>query len=729
VQSGGRSTGWPAALGAAAAYGALAIWITWPLPQRLSDHVVDTVALHGPFGWLALADIRLVAWALAWDVHALLHAPGALFDANVFHPARWALARSDHFLGNVPLFAPVWLASHNAILAHQAVLLLTFPLSALAMRTAVTAWTRSAAAGFVAGLLFGFGPWRFAQLGHLQLATTFWLPLLLLCAWQTVRTGRARPWLGVVVLGSLQALSSVYLALGAFAAAAAMIVGTWLAAAGAGWRRAGAALGALALAGVPVVALAWPYATLGRLGAIPRVVATAASIGTTLEAAAADPVRTYLFPVRLGSLDGYYFVGWTCAALAALGALAGGRRSGARAGLVLALVTGWILSLGYAWRLPHGGLLPLPLGWLAATLPGLGSLRAPLRLGVTAAFAAAALAGVGYAAAERRVGGRAARGALLAAVAVLALVEATPRAIPLRQEPPGGRVPEVYGWLAAQAGGPVLELPVGFLDRDFLGDVAAVGWQSGYQEFSAPAFWPLLNGYSGYPPESFFFLMAIARRLPAPGAVRDLVELSGVRWVVVHRDALPPDARAVWDAHGDDATLVRRAVFGPDVAFEVTAAPRRDLRPLLRDEAPRPRTLAGLARSPLPPAATRGALDQLQVPAVMLAGGLHQGAVTVRNDGEQPWPGFDPTREGLVGVAYRWRAADGTTTPGTVTTRTGADVLPGASIRLPFAIASPREPGRYELLVTLRQDGGPWFDETAGVQARAPVEVRAWRAP
>jgi hypothetical protein len=284
----------------------------------------------------------------------------------------------------------------------------------------------------------------------------------------------------------------------------------------------------------------------------------------------------------------------------------------------------------------------------------------------------------------------------------------------------------VYDWLASQPRGPVLELPVGFLDRDFLGDVGAVRWQSAYEEFSTRAFWPLLNGYSGYPPESFFFLMAIARRLPAPDAVQDLVDLSGVRWLVVHRDALPPDERALWGARPDDGTLLPRAEFGSDLVLEVAVPARRDLRRLLRDEARRPETLNGLARTALPPSATRGRVERLEVPPVMLAGALQRGVVTLRNEGDRPWPGFDPSREGLVGVAYRWRAADGATAPGDVVTRLGADVAPGGSIRLPFAVAAPREPGRYELVVTVRQDGGPWFDEAGGPAAPASVTVRPW---
>src|SRR4029453_7772971 len=100
--------------------------------------------------------VHLNVWALAWDVHALGTAPLSLLDANVFHPAAWALARADHFLGQLPLFAPVYAATGNPVLAHQVVLFLCFPLSPLAMRAAVRAGTASPPAALVAGVLFGF---------------------------------------------------------------------------------------------------------------------------------------------------------------------------------------------------------------------------------------------------------------------------------------------------------------------------------------------------------------------------------------------------------------------------------------------------------------------------------------------------------------------------------------------------------------------------------------------
>jgi hypothetical protein len=726
------------------AYLLLATWTTWPLARELPDHVVDTVARQGPFGWLTLADIYLVIWALAWDVHALVTAPLSLFDANVFHPARWALARADHFLGNLPLFAPFYLVSDNPVLAHQAVLLLTFVLSALTMFLAVRAWTGSPGAGFAAGLMFGFAPWRMAQLAHVQMLSAIYLPLVLLAAAALVRKGRTGAWWGLTICVLLQALCSVYLGLAALVAAGAMTAGTWYEAPRNAWRRATAAVGSLGVAAVLTLAVSWRYVALHRAGAIPRVSETGTR-GMPLELVAANPFGTYFLPHDPTSPDGYYFIGWTCCALALAGVFAARRTRHAetaaiarpmppRGGLLLVLLAGWLLSLGYGYQLPGGTVLPLPLDWLARALPVMGSVRAPVRLGIVVALAMPALAGIGYALLERYLRGRAGRAALLVAVAAASLYETTPAAIPLRPVSAGTETSSLYRWLAAQPPGPVLELPVGFLDRDFRGDLQAIHQHSRYQYFSTQHWRPLLNGYSGHPPESFFFLMAIARRLPAADALQDLVDLAGVRWIVVHRSLLRGDERAAWD-HAEERVnrtgLVPRATFGENLLFEVRLPARRDVSASLRTETPQLRTLNGLSRDPLPKAALHGTLTDLTVPAALLAGAVHHGRVSVRNLSDWPWPGFDPIRRGLVNVSYRWRRVDGSPKDGrqilrSVSTRVGRDLGPGESMRLPFAILAPPDPGRYELTVTLHQDGGPWFDKAGGVAARIMVNVRTW---
>src|SRR5919198_1827600 len=131
-------------------YVPMTAWATWPLAAHPANHVLDAVR-KSPFGLLSQADVLLHVWVLAWDTAALTTRPTALFDANLFHPARWTLARSEHMLGDIPLFAPVYLLSGNPVLAHQVTTLLAYVLSAVAAYAAAWHCVRQREAAFVAG--------------------------------------------------------------------------------------------------------------------------------------------------------------------------------------------------------------------------------------------------------------------------------------------------------------------------------------------------------------------------------------------------------------------------------------------------------------------------------------------------------------------------------------------------------------------------------------------------
>src|SRR5262249_14034098 len=169
-------------------------------------------------------DLNLSLWVPAWDTHALVTHPGRLFDANAFYPSRSTLACSEHMLGNVPLFAPVYLATRNPVLAHQATLLASFVLAGVAMAAYVLYWSGDRASALAAGFLYAFAPFRFWQLGTLHVISTQSLPLVALGIDATLdRGGWRRP----VVLAAalvLSSLCSYYIGYAAFFLAAGYLV-------------------------------------------------------------------------------------------------------------------------------------------------------------------------------------------------------------------------------------------------------------------------------------------------------------------------------------------------------------------------------------------------------------------------------------------------------------------------------------------------------------------------
>ena len=63
------------------------------------------------------ADTDLFIWSLAWDAHALVTQPLALFDANIYYPQARTLAYSENLLGGAMFSAPVWWVTGNPVLA------------------------------------------------------------------------------------------------------------------------------------------------------------------------------------------------------------------------------------------------------------------------------------------------------------------------------------------------------------------------------------------------------------------------------------------------------------------------------------------------------------------------------------------------------------------------------------------------------------------------------------
>jgi hypothetical protein len=147
-------------------------------------------------------DPLLTAAILKWNA---THIPltDAWYQFPIFYPTRDTLTFSEHLLGLSVLSSPIYWLTGDLVVTYNLVLLLTFPLCAMAMYALVSRLTGSAAGAFIAGLAFAFAPYRISQLPHIQMLATFWAPLALLGLHVYVETGRRR-WL--VLYGAAWAL-------------------------------------------------------------------------------------------------------------------------------------------------------------------------------------------------------------------------------------------------------------------------------------------------------------------------------------------------------------------------------------------------------------------------------------------------------------------------------------------------------------------------------------------
>jgi hypothetical protein len=521
-----------AAVAAVLLYCTLTAAAFWPLARGPAHTLIPNDDVYGN------------AWAMAWVVHQAVRSPLHLFDANSFHPRPSSFAYTEPLLPIAVQGAPLLLAGGSPVLAHNVVLLVSFPLAGLAMFLLVRDRTGSAAAGLLAGLAWAFSAYRFQHLVHVQSLATQWLPLAVLFLLRALERGGRRD----AALGALFALLQV-LSSGYYAVMTALGLGTMLVLEGPRAHRAGhlrPVLVALTVSALVALLVFLPYGlVVSRQAAeLGRAVLKGPAEAARYSAIVATYVRRgdELFPTAIIA----------ALALAALVTRCGDRT--VRLGAALVLV-GIAFSLGPS---PEGGAWPSPYD-LVRRVPGLSILRTPVRLGVLALFGLDLLAGVAAAALAR--GGRGARGAL-AAAAILLAVELRPRDV-WRLFQPLPPIPESARWLASVPRGAVLELP---WDEDHLG----LGGR--YLYWSTAHWQPMVNGWGGFFPVGATALGVTGRHFPLGPTVREL-RAAGVRYVVVHLPAVRPQQQAMLKSDEPlPPGLALAADFGVDRVYEIDPA-------------------------------------------------------------------------------------------------------------------------------------------------------------
>ncbi len=122
-------------------------------------------------------DVRLNAWALAWNHRVLSGHAWPYFDGNIFHPHQGTLAYSEHLFGIALPTLPIHLAGASAALTYNLAWLLSFPLLAMGVHLLCRRAGLGRAGSLAAGLLAACSFARIHHAGHLQLLWLFGLPL------------------------------------------------------------------------------------------------------------------------------------------------------------------------------------------------------------------------------------------------------------------------------------------------------------------------------------------------------------------------------------------------------------------------------------------------------------------------------------------------------------------------------------------------------------------------
>ncbi|HEX9286603.1 MAG TPA: hypothetical protein VF999_04975 [Thermoanaerobaculia bacterium] len=233
---------------------AATVALTWPQAARMGSGLGD------------LFDAKLNAWIFHWDYHQTFRDPLHLFDANIFHPARYALAFSENLLGAAVFGFPLFSTGVSTLFVYNFLFLLGMFLSAMSAWALAREITGNPAASLLAGMVFAFVPWRLAQIPHIQFQWGPFLPLLLLFLLRWLDRGHRRNLLLFAVFFAWNALTNVHYAI--FSGILLAVVLAWEAltrdASGIG-KRIRRTVAATAVAAVAVLPFYVPYAKAAKL--------------------------------------------------------------------------------------------------------------------------------------------------------------------------------------------------------------------------------------------------------------------------------------------------------------------------------------------------------------------------------------------------------------------------------------------------------------------------------
>ena len=483
----------------------------------------DTVAYVG--------DSLESAYIVAWNVHQAFRAPANLFDANVLHPHRHALAFTDHRLLPSLAVAPVVWATRNPILAANVAVALACLLAAAGARRLARVLGAGEVAAWAAGALYGFHTYQINEAPRLNIVAHGFIPFALAELLLYLRTGDRRRAVRMAGFMLLQGLSSNYHLLYGGLLLGIVFAACFVASPRTALRRAPWLLGSALVAALLFTPLALPYIDAARQHGYSRDLPVGIDlvhyVSTTPTNVVYGAVGT---EVRLQQ-RGPHFVGFASLAMAAiaLGLWAAGRRADLHPTALPARV--WVpaagvlallfvaLSLGRELLVFGHDFGPGPYQLLYRFVPGFQLVRIPERLSLLAMLFVAMLVARTLALAGAR-----SRWLAIALAAVVPLEHLSP--LPVTERVPvAHRVPEVYRWIAANPTGAIAEVPVhgeGLVREETL-----------EMYFSAYHFKPIIHGYTAYPPLLTRHLRRLAAEFPSAVSLHALQRV-GVDTVVVH---------------------------------------------------------------------------------------------------------------------------------------------------------------------------------------------------
>src|SRR5262245_36737232 len=458
---------------------------------------------------------------MAWVSHQVVTNPLHLFDANIFYPERYTLAYSDHLFVQSMMGAPLLWFGASPVLVHNLVLMAGFALTGWTTSLVMKRWTGSWLAGIVSGTLVAFNAFTLTRLPQIQdLHLEFFVP-----AWyaldRVLTSARVRDAVMLAGWFVLQALTGTYLMVFTFVSllvAALVRPSDWIGARFVKVASAGAIAAAIALA--VLIPFLLPYYYASQTVGLGRSLEETARYSAQWTDYLAAPGRVYFewWGKRYFQGDAL-FPGITALVLAVVGTAAvGWQDQRARMAAAFGIVA---LALSFGPAFP-------PYRWLYRVFPLLSGIRGAVRFGEITLVAIGILAGFGVAALQRRVSSR---WAIMLGVAFCLTANAEALRAPLFYSEYHG-IPAVYDTL------------------NHVGRKAVLAWfpfygsaqfhqNAPFMLVSTRTFNPMVNGYSGFKPASYYKNVEELDGFPDDRSIDHLLKL-GVSVVLVDSRNMRP---------------------------------------------------------------------------------------------------------------------------------------------------------------------------------------------
>jgi hypothetical protein len=465
--------------------GALTLAVGFALYEQLTDFYLVP----------DLGDPLFSMWRIGWVAHQIIADPAHLFNANIFYPEPGTLTYSDAMLLPALSIAPLlWLGVPVAP-AYQLLFLSGFILSGTATYLLTRGLGFSTGASWIAALFFALCQYRIEHYSHLELQMAQWMPLSLLAGQRLLATGRRRYGILLTLAVGAQWYSSMYY--GVFLTICAGVFLCVLAAAWrAGWTRLAVAIVALCAGVATALPLARVYkSTEGARGTRNADLVNWYS-AHGIDYFAPNNRSVYRHKFVKGESERELFPHFLPLTLGVIGAVP--PFSGPRVALFAFGLVAFDGSLGFNGH------------WYRTayeTLGPLKSMRVPARFAMLVNLALAVFAGAGAGRLVGRIRTPRVQWMAIGVLSAVFMAEARPE---MGLRPVWAGPPSLYASLGPSSGAVLFEYPPG-------PDALANNFT--YQYLANWHWTPMVNGYSGYIPQSYVELAAKTRDFPLGDSV------------------------------------------------------------------------------------------------------------------------------------------------------------------------------------------------------------------